>query len=143
MIRSHIRAILESNSHKTNAGIVIVRRFKDEWKVLCLRRPDNSVDITKGMIEPGESPLDAALRESYEEAGIDELKFTWGTDPISYGKGICFVAETVQDPTILPNPATGEYEHKSYEWNSFEDTINLISSYLIPSIHYAQNLIER
>ena len=142
MIRKYVKAILESDVLKTNAGIVIVRKFDNEWKVLCLQKRDGTYDITKGMIEPGESPIEAALREAYEESGIDDLSFTWGSDPISYGKGVCFVAQTSQDPIILPNPVTGIVEHKSYKWKSFKDTTESILNYLIPAIHYAQNLVE-
>lgn len=50
-----------------------MRRDGDRWQVLLVRsRKDPSVWIfPKGHIEPGESAIDTALRETREEAGVD------------------------------------------------------------------------
>jgi bis(5'-nucleosidyl)-tetraphosphatase len=143
MIRDYIRALIESENKKTSAGIVVLKNFNNEFKVLCLLKQNGSYDITKGLMELGESPLETALRETLEEAGISDLDFTWGQEPISYGKGIAFVAQTYQDPTILPNPSSGVIEHESFEWKNFEDAANSVIEYLVPAIRYAQFLIER
>ena len=143
MLRSYIRTLIESENKKTSAGIVVLRNFNNEFKVLCLLKQNGRYDITKGLIELNESPLEAAIRETEEESGIKELDFTWGYDPIVYGKGIAFVAQTSQDPIILPNPKSGVLEHKSFEWKSFEDAANSVIEYLVPAIRYAQFLIER
>jgi len=143
MLRSYIRALIESENKKTSAGIVVVRNFNDEFKVLCLLKQNGNYDITKGLMELGESPLETALRETKEEAGISDLDFTWGYEPISYGKGIAFVAQTCQDPSILPNPESGLLEHESFEWKNFEEAANSVIEYLVPAIQYAQILIER
>lgn len=49
---------------------VIVRRVADEL-LLCHATGSNYWDIPKGMRDPGESSIDAALRELREEAGIE------------------------------------------------------------------------
>jgi diadenosine hexaphosphate hydrolase (ATP-forming) len=55
------------------AGGIAVRRDGDQWSVLLVRsRKDPSVWIfPKGHIEPGETAIDTALRETLEEAGVD------------------------------------------------------------------------
>jgi 8-oxo-dGTP pyrophosphatase MutT (NUDIX family) len=55
------------------AGGIAVRRDEGSWQVLLVRsRKDPSVWIfPKGHIEPGESAIDTALRETREEAGVD------------------------------------------------------------------------
>ena len=43
------------------------------WRglLLCRVTGQNRWDLPKGTLEPGESPFDAALRETYEETGFD------------------------------------------------------------------------
>jgi diadenosine hexaphosphate hydrolase (ATP-forming) len=55
------------------AGGIAVRRQDNQWSVLLVRsKKDPSVWIfPKGHIEPGESAIDAARRETLEEAGVD------------------------------------------------------------------------
>ena len=142
MIRETIRLILEAEMSKTSAGIVVIRRFDDSFKVLCLKKK-KKFDITKGLIEPGESPINAAIRETAEEAGITDLNFEWGSEPIAYGKGYAYIASTKQDPIILPNPETGILEHTGYQWLTFEEALESLPEYLLPAIHYAESLVSK
>ena len=142
MIRETIRLILEAEMSKTSAGIVVIRRFDDSFKVLCLKKK-KKFDITKGLIEPGESPINAAIRETAEEAGITDLNFEWGSAPIAYGKGYAYIASTEQDPIILPNPETGILEHTGYQWLTFEEALESLPEYLLPAIHYAESLVSK
>ena len=50
------------------AGGVVVN---DEGKVLLIRHANGTWVFPKGHVDPGETPLDAALREVVEEAGVD------------------------------------------------------------------------
>ena len=58
-------------------GWSVARRGSSGWRLLVLRACRNW-DFPKGMVEPGETPLDAAIRETAEEAGISDLAFRWG-----------------------------------------------------------------
>src|SRR5438105_3415206 len=79
-----------------SAGIVVVRRadgdhpaerdarrqpgeaaIDDPWRCLLLRAY-RDWDFPKGMIDRGETPLEAAIRETAEEASIASLAFDWG-----------------------------------------------------------------
>ena len=142
MIRETIRLILETEMSKNSAGIVVIRRFHDNFKVLCLKK-HKKFDITKGLIEPGESPINAAIRETEEEAGITDLNFEWGSEPLAYGKGFAYIASTEQDPIILPNPETGIMEHTGYQWLTFEEALEALPEYLLPAIHYAESLVSK
>ena len=62
-----------------SAGVVVVRRADDGWRVLLLR-VYNYWDFPKGVVEAGEDPLAAAQREVREETGIEDLEFRWGEE---------------------------------------------------------------
>ena len=60
-----------------SAGVVVARRDTGGWRLLVLRAYRNW-DFPKGRVEPGETPLNAAIRETAEEAAISGLVFRWG-----------------------------------------------------------------
>ena len=59
------------NGEKLSCGIVLARRENDDWLTLLLRAYHHW-DFPKGIVEDGEDPMHAALREVEEETGIDE-----------------------------------------------------------------------
>jgi bis(5'-nucleosidyl)-tetraphosphatase len=107
-----------------SAGVVIVRGTGQDARFLLLRA-FRHWDFPKGLVEPGESPLQAAVREVREESSIDQLDFRWGEDyidtgPYNGGKTArYFLASTAQESvTLLPSPDTGRPEHCEYRWVS-------------------------
>ena len=123
------------------AGIVVLRKFGNEFRVLCLQ-DGNTLDLTKGGMDAGETRLQTAVRETFEESSIDELNFEWGLEP-HYCRNIAmFVAWTSQDPEILPNPNNGEYEHAGAYWLSFDKAKSLVKPWLVPAIEYAENKVR-
>ena len=46
----------------------------DEGKVLVVSQHGTSWSLPKGHLDPGESPLEAARREIYEESGVQKLE---------------------------------------------------------------------
>lgn len=133
-----------------SAGIVIVRKEGKEWKYLFLRAYRNW-DFPKGVVESGEDPLQTALREAEEEAGISDLNFPWGyvfkeTEPYSRGKKIAryYIAETSQTKVIFSiNPELGAPEHHEYRWLPYEEIKRLSPERLLPIIEWAHSLIEK
>src|SRR6186713_2451035 len=110
-----------------SAGVVVVRRAEDGWRVLLLR-VYNYWDCPKGVVEAGEGPLDAARREVREETGITDLEFRWGeefieTPPYSKGKvARYYLAETRTADAKLPiNAQLGRAEHHEWRWLSWEE----------------------
>ena len=105
-----------------SCGAVIVRETNHGWRFLMLRAFGHW-DFPKGLLENGEDPKFAALREVREETTLDDLAFPWGdkffeTGPYSRGKvARYYLAKTTrEDVAILPNPETGRPEHAEFRW---------------------------
>lgn len=120
------------NERILSAGVVVVRRVDDEWRVLLLRAYRNW-DCPKGMVEAGEDSLTAACREVREETTIDDLDFRWGeafieTPPYAKNKvARYYVAETRTSDVKLPvNPELGMPEHQEFRWLRFDDARVLV-----------------
>ena len=108
-----------------SAGVVVVRRAEDGWRVLLLR-VYNYWDCPKGVVEPGEEPLTTARREVLEETGIGDLEFLWGeefveTPPYSKNKvARYYLAATNSDAIKLSvSPELGAPEHHEFRWLPF------------------------
>jgi 8-oxo-dGTP pyrophosphatase MutT (NUDIX family) len=56
-----------------SAGGVVVRRLRGEWRLAAIRPAgkENVWALPKGLIGPGESAADAAVREVAEETGVE------------------------------------------------------------------------
>jgi 8-oxo-dGTP pyrophosphatase MutT (NUDIX family) len=121
-----------------SAGVVVVRRDNAGWRLLLLRAFRNW-DFPKGMLEPDEPPLSAAIRETAEEAGICDLAFRWGEaycETAPYGRGKVaryYLAETAQQSITLPiSPELGRPEHDEWRWVSFAEAEKLLPPRLQP-----------
>lgn len=108
-----------------------MRETPDGARFLLLRAYRNW-DCPKGLVEPGEEPLAAAIRETAEETGIDDLEFAWGHDyyetpPYSGGKvARYYVARTRRENIDLPiDPALGRAEHHEYRWVDLGEALRL------------------
>ena len=117
---------------RRSAGIVPVRRTKSGWRLLILRAYRNW-DFPKGSIEPGESPLEAALRETKEEAALVDLSFPFGegfceTAPYGHGKVARYYLGTTETAhvALLPSPELGRPEHHEARWVSFDEAAELL-----------------
>lgn len=128
---------------RLSAGVVVVRQSAEGWRFLLLRA-FNHWDFPKGMVENGEQPLAAAVREVREESLIGDLDFTWGetstrTGPYSRGKVACYyIAQTRTADVSLPvNPELGRPEHSEYRWVDFDDAVTLVSPRVRPVLRWA------
>lgn len=117
-----------------SAGVVILHWNSDHYDYLLLRA-FNYWDFPKGVVEPGERPLEAAIREVWEETGISELNFRWGkqyreTNPYNHGRKIAryYLAETPCTKVHLTvNPLSGKSEHSEYRWVSFDEAWTMLT----------------
>ena len=73
----------ESGSRRS-CGAVVVQQTPEGVQFLLLRA-FRHWDFPKGMVEEGEAPLDAALREVEEETTLADLELAWGTDYVETG----------------------------------------------------------
>jgi len=130
-------------STRLSAGVVVARETPEGWRFLLLRA-FNHWDFPKGMVEAGEQPLDAAIREVREESLISDLEFRWGeehteTGPYSRGKvARYYVASTrTIDVTLTVIEELGRPEHNEYRWVDYQAALKLVSPRVAPVLQWA------
>lgn len=126
----------------------MLRRHPSGWRVLLLRAFRNW-DVPKGLIESGEDPLAAALREVEEETSLTGLRFPWGeewreTAPYAGGKIVrLYVAESPGGDVRLPiNPALGRAEHVEWRWVGLTTAERMLAPRFAPMLAWARELVE-
>jgi 8-oxo-dGTP pyrophosphatase MutT (NUDIX family) len=126
----------------------VIRETHEGWLYLLLRAY-NHWDFPKGMVEPGEEPLAAAIREVREETLIVDLEFAWGevyieTNPYSRGKvARYYLAKTRTSEVSLPViEALGRAEHNEFRWVDRNTALKLVSPRVAPIIEWAIGHIE-
>lgn len=138
---------MPSRPPRLSAGVVVVRKTPEGWLFLLLRA-FNHWDFPKGMVEEGEEPLTAAIREVREESLIADLNFQWGQDcvetgPYSRGKvARYYLAETQTVAVTLPViEELGRPEHNEYRWVDFAAASKLVSLRVAPVLKWAATRI--
>jgi 8-oxo-dGTP pyrophosphatase MutT (NUDIX family) len=133
---------------RLSAGVVVVRETPDGWRYLLLRA-FNHWDFPKGMVEPGEEPLAAAIREVREETLIADLDFAWGevytqTGPYSRGKvARYYLARTrTSDVTLTVIEELGRAEHNEFRWVDHETALKLVSPRVEPIVEWAASHLD-
>lgn len=133
---------------KRSAGVVVVHRRPDGWRFLLLRAYRNW-DFPKGLVEPAEAPLAAAIRETREETSLADLRFNWGeacrdTEPYRGGKIARFyVAESPTPEVTLPvNPELGWPEHHEFRWATREQAAKLLPPRLLLILEWASGVVS-
>ena len=130
-----------------SAGVVVVRQTANTWRYLLLRA-GSYWDFPKGMVEPGEDPLAAAIRETEEETTLTGLNFRWGrayieTEP--YGKNKIaryYLAESKTGEVNLPvSVELGHPEHDEYLWLDYEAARPLLVSRVLAVLEWARKII--
>ena len=133
---------------KRAAGAVVFRRSDHGVRLLVLRAYKNW-DFPKGMVEPGESELDAAKRECAEETGILDLEFPFGDahrDTVPYAGGKIaryFLAETdAVDVTLPVSAELGRPEHHEWRWVSYDEAEDLLPPRLAVVLEWARQTVD-
>jgi bis(5'-nucleosidyl)-tetraphosphatase len=135
------------NQPTVSAGVVIVRRFDDHYRYLLLRA-GSYWDFSKGMVEPGEDPLAAAIREVEEETTLADLDFRWGhafTETEPYGKNKIaryYIAESPQGEVFLPvSEELGKPEHDEFRWLEYDAARGLLVPRVLAVLDWAGKII--
>ena len=133
--------------NRPSSGVVVVSLAQRKLKFLLLRAYRNW-DFPKGLVEAGEEPIDAALREVREETTLDDLSFDWGlpfmdTGPYNKGKiSRYYIARSKQTEVTLPvNPELGRPEHHEACWVDFSKALLMVSPRLQPVVRWAHAII--
>lgn len=131
-----------------SAGVVVVRFFNGEPKYLLLRAYDYW-DFPKGMVDAGEEPLAAAIREVEEETTLTNLDFRWGhifqeTEPYGSKNKIAryYIAESKTGGAHLPVSAElGKPEHDEFRWMSYDEAKELLVPRVLAILDWAQAIL--
>jgi len=131
-----------------SAGVIAVRHYSLERRYLLLRAY-RYWDFPKGQVEAHEQPLQAALRELREEAGLHEAELRWGEqyrETEAYGRGKVaryYLAVCEHGDVYLPvNPELGQPEHHEYRWLNHTAAQALLVARLQPILQWAKALSE-
>lgn len=105
-------------------------------KMLALIRSDGVFDIPKGHNDKGESSMQAAKRECFEECSImvndhDIMHSVFVNGPLSV-----FCCKTSQTPMISKNPQSGILEHTGYKWVTKEEFLANCLNFLVPAVQH-------
>jgi bis(5'-nucleosidyl)-tetraphosphatase len=130
-----------------SCGIVIVRRTDAGWLTLMLRAYRNW-DFPKGLMEQGETPIEAAVREVGEETSITQLSFDWGdkfleTGPYNRGKvARYYLARTKEEKVVLGIvPSLGRAEHHQSLWVDFDQAYDLTAPRVRGVVQWARQIV--
>jgi len=133
---------------KRSADVVVLRPEAGEWRCLILRAYRNW-DFPKGLPEPEETELGAALRETEEETGLTRLQFRWGeqyceTEPYNRGSKVAryYLAVSARGDVVLPiSPELGRPEHHEFRWVSFAEAEQHLPPRLLPVLEWARRMV--
>ncbi len=136
-----------AQTSRLSSGAVVVRETSDGPLFLMLRA-FNHWDFPKGLVEQGESPEQAALREIQEETTISDMAFPWGntyieTGPYNRGKvARYYVGVTCRIEIELPvNETLGRPEHSESRWVSLAEAHEMVSPRVADVLNWAANMI--
>jgi 8-oxo-dGTP pyrophosphatase MutT (NUDIX family) len=144
-----MEALMLEEKNSGAAGIAVVKKFDNEWKILGLKsakpKHNGMFDLTKGMIDSGESPFEAAVRETYEESGIPpkDLNFEWGRVSKPCAKVTVYIASTKSEPFITANPKTGNIEHTEAKWMTIDEFEDQCIGYLRPVAVWVRDIVNK
>ncbi|MGO8831094.1 MAG: NUDIX domain-containing protein [Steroidobacteraceae bacterium] len=134
---------------RMSAGVVVVSVVDRKLKFLLLRAYRNW-DFPKGLVEAGEEPIAAAVREVREETTLEDLSFDWGvvhmdTGPYNKGKiSRYYIARTKEMQVRLPiNPELGVPEHHEARWVAYDRALAMVSPRVVPVVRWANGIINR
>ena len=115
-----------------SAGIIVFRKKEGKILYLLLHYELGHWGFSKGHIEKGETPQEAAKRELEEETGIKEVEIIPGFKKWfkyffrSKGNNICkivtyFLGETKQEKVKL------SFEHIGFKWLPFQEAMKQLT----------------
>ena len=123
---------MSATREEISAGVVLYVVQDSRRLYLVLRYAAGHWDLAKGKREPGESDVQAALREVLEETGISdvalregfarriEYEFMDGSDAV-HKTVTFFLGETKTMDVTLSD------EHQDYAWQGYDDAVRAVT----------------
>jgi 8-oxo-dGTP pyrophosphatase MutT (NUDIX family) len=121
-----------------SAGVVLVRRMQGRTWFAAVRpqgKPEGVWALPKGLIGPGEQPAETALREGFEETGVDgrvgsklgdiRYVYTWKGERVF--KIVSFYVAHAGRGKIGRLPAGMEIEVAEARWLPLDDASRLLA----------------
>ena len=110
------------------AGFILYKENPLEIFTLIPQKKKKFIyDLPKGTEDKGEPRLDTALRECFEEAGIQvPVEDIEGILELDRGRLTLYISKWHEEwtPTIRPNPTSGKIEHVRWEWVSLQEFVS-------------------
>lgn len=138
---------MKPKGKRLSAGVVVVRCIEGRYRYLLLRA-FRYWDFPKGLLEPGESPIDAARREVREETGLTDLEFRWGeqyaeTAPYANGKIARYylALASIGEIQLAVSAALGRPEHHEFRWIDYEEAQRLVGPRVLKVLDWAHRLL--
>ena len=129
------------------AGIILMAYDEqDTPRILGLigdaehRRKHNAkYDLPKGTRDYGETLLDCAIRETFEETGINISVEELILGPFKTSFLHMWLAEIDINEKIIigQNPQSGKFEHDGHDWLTQREAMKLAYPYLRPFVKWA------
>ena len=107
--------------------------------ILALEQHDGVLDLPKGRIDDGESSLEAAKRECFEECSVvitDNDMLFQDSSPLKHGVLETFCATTDAVPSITVNPHSNILEHAGFKWVTKEEFCGNCLEFLVPAVEH-------
>jgi len=114
-----------------SAGVVVYFKRKDKVEFLLLKHPGGHWDFPKGRIEKGETKIQAAERELFEEAGVrakihekfeHSFEYFFTQDGELAKKTVYFFLGKA-----VYKHVTISFEHVDYAWLEYEDAYERVT----------------
>lgn len=107
-------------------------------------------NFVKGVIEKGETPYEAAIREVKEETSISDLRFCWDKvytqtkSSANQSHTYYFLASSSRSTVVLPiSEELGKPENDRFEWLSFDAANELLAPTLRDVLNWAERIVAR
>ncbi len=119
---------------ESSAGSIVYTYKGAKRLFLFLKRKEGWLDFPKGHVERGETPMEAAVRETMEESGLRVSLIPFFNRTICYtftrkgGRIRKCVTMFIAHPVIGQKPKVS-HEHTGFEWLDFGSALKRLSHY--------------
>ena len=121
-----------------SAGVVLVRRMRGRWWFVAVRpqgKREGTWALPKGLVDPGEAPAETALREGYEETGVEgrldsklgDVRYVYTWDGERVFKVVSFFLAHARQGRVGALPPGMDVEIAEARWLPLDDGETLLA----------------